>query len=247
MLTEIPCEQLVQALDDCANQILSETGIEAPPVDTLAIAQRLEMVVAEDASVDVRARFVRLGNARAGQETILLADDPRPERRHWAVAHEIGESVAHRVFASLGIGPELAPPSARERIANHLASCLLLPRNWFAADGPSVDWDLIELKQRYATASHELIARRMLGMSPPVIITMYDQSQFVWRRSNTLRRPPRQTDAERETRLAAFQRSQPAQYSQHDLPEGIEDVRCWAIHEPDWKREIMRTALVEAW
>jgi len=107
------------------------------------------------------------------------------------VAHEIGESVAHRVFAALCVGPEDAPENAREQVANHLASCLLLPRDWFAADGPAVEWDLIALKELYWTASHELIARRMLEMPPPIVVTLCDLGRVRWRRANTGSRPLR--------------------------------------------------------
>ena len=46
--------------------------------------------------------IVGRGGSRA---TILLRPEPRHERRHWAVAHEIGEHVAHRVFAGWGADP----------------------------------------------------------------------------------------------------------------------------------------------
>ena len=184
MLTEIPIEQFAIALDDCAKEVLAEGRISEPPVDALQLADRLRLVIARDTAMQVRARFVRIGErGRSGRGTILVGEESRPERQQWAVAHELGESVAHRVFAALGIAPVDIPPSAREQLANHLASCLLLPRDWFAADGCNLDWDLYELKQRYSTASHELIARRMLEMSPPVMVTLFDQGKTVWRKT----------------------------------------------------------------
>jgi len=246
MLAEIPAQQFAMMLDDCAREVLSEAGVVQPPVDALEVAGRLGMVVARNAALGTRARFVRIGGHTAsGLDTILLADEPRAERRHWAVAHEIGESVAHRVFHGLGIAPEFASPSAREQVANHLASCLLLPRAWFAADGCDLDWDLLELKQRYNTASHELVARRMLEMSPPVIITLFDQGKPQWRRSNLLARPPRLTVPELETWRTTFEQGESGWYAGHDLPVGVVDVRCWAVHEPGWRREILRTEVEE--
>ena len=67
--------------------------------------------------------------------------------------------------------------TAREQVANRLANALLLPRRWFAADGLEHDWDLLELKEHYVTASHELIARRMLDMRSPIVITVCDQGR----------------------------------------------------------------------
>ncbi len=82
----------------------------------------------------------------------------------WAIAHELGECERHRVFEFLQVDPREAPPAAREAVANHLASRILLPREAFSADATACGWDLPELKSRYTTASHELIARRMLDL-----------------------------------------------------------------------------------
>jgi hypothetical protein len=129
---------------------------------------------------------------------------------------------------------------------NWLASCLLLPRPWFADDGQAVGWDLPTLKEIYRTASHELIARRMLEMPPPVIVSLFDQGKLQWRRSNVLSRPPLLTPPEEQTWRTAFDGARATQYDGEDLPEGIDDVRCWPVHEPGWRREILRTGL-EGW
>ncbi len=242
MLDEIPPEQFARAIEDCARELLAECEIGEPPVDAMKLAARLDLQVARDGAAEVRARFVRLGGA--GRGTILLADEPRPERRQWAVAHEVGESAAHRVFAMLEVELVDIEPTAREQVANHLASNLLLPRQWFTVDGETLDWDLLQLKQRYSTASHELIARRMLEMSPPVIVTLFDQGEPQWRRSNILRRAPQLTRPEKESWRATHNHGEPASYVDGDLPEGIDDVRCWPVHEPEWRREILRTGLV---
>lgn len=248
MLAEIPAEQVGDAVEGVAREILAEAEILGPPVDVVLLAQRLGLVVARDAAVDVRARFVRLGGASiAGRPTILVADDPRPERRQWAVAHEVGENQAHRVFAELGIDVIDAGPGAREAVANQLAGCLLLPRQWFLADGTALAWDLMELKARYATASHEMIARRMLEMPLPVIITLWDQGRQAWRRGNAPGRTPPLTLAEHDARQAAHDHNEPVQCDAGELPDGVEDVRAWPVHEPLWKREIIRTQLAEAW
>jgi len=244
MLTEIPSEQYAAALDSSANEILRETEITAPPVDAILVARRLRLQVASDTTMDLRARFVRIGDAAGG--TILLADDPRPERVQWAVAHEIGEFVAHRIFELLGIDLKDTPSSSREQVANRLASSLLLPKRWFTDDGRAAEWDLPTLKQIYRTASHELIARRMMEMTAPVIVTVFDQGQLTWRKSNVLRHPPPLIPSEEKTWRATFDGSRATQHDCCNLPEGIDDVRCWPVHEPGWRREILRTGL-EAW
>jgi Zn-dependent peptidase ImmA (M78 family) len=248
MLPELPEEQVRAVVEGVALDVLVEAEILVPPVDMEQLAQRLGMVVARDGVSDTRARFVRLGGSSGnGQATIYLADDPRPERRHWAIAHEIGESEAYRVFSELGVNAAEVPPAAREAVANRLAGCLLLPREWFLRDGAIVDWDLFELKTRYATASNEMIARRMLEMPPSVIVTMFDQGKRVWRKSNRHFRTPPLTPPELDAWKVAFEHGRAARCEAAELPDGIEDVRAWPVHEPEWRREFVRTALTDEW
>ena len=246
MLAEIPAEQAQGAIEDVAAELLAAGRVDGPPVDAFALAERLGLTVARDGWGAGRGRFVRVAAGGTPQPTILLADDPRPERRQWALAHEIGESAAWRVFDELALDPREADASAREQVANRLAGCLLLPRPWLIAAGSACEWDLLELKRQFATASHELIARRTLEMPPPVIVTLLDQGRPVWRRSNALSRPPRITDPEWAAWRLAHDTSAPAAADPGDLPEGIAQVRAWPVHEPEWKREILRTDL-DAW
>ena len=247
MLGEIPEDEFAAAIDACASEVLWEAGVTEPPVDGLAVAEGLGLMVARDYAMPHRGRFVRLAEAErhgGGQGTIVVGVAERPEREQWAVAHEIGESVAFRVFERLGVSFDEALPTARELVANRLASALLLPRRWFAADGAELDWDLLELKERYDTASHELIARRMLEMRPPIVITVCDLGRVRWRRSNVTARPPRLLSEETAVWQESHVTGLPASAAL-DAETGLERARCWPIHEPDWKREIMRSEIAE--
>jgi IrrE N-terminal-like domain len=247
MLAEIPNDKFAAALDACAAEALWEVGVDAPPVDALAVAAGLRLVVARDWAMPSRGRFVRLADRAGcdgGQGAIVVGIAERPEREQWAVAHEIGESIAYRVFERLGVAFDEALPTAREHVANRLASALLLPRRWFAADGRELDWDVLELKERYDTASHELIARRMLEMRPPIVITICDQGRVYWRRSNVTVRPPDLLREERAVWNAVHQSGFPVG-EELDAETGLESLRCWPVHEPGWKREIIRSAIAE--
>ena len=248
MLPEIPIEEFTAALDACVADVLWQAGVETPPVDAAVVAGRIGLVVARDEAMPYRGRFVRLADRRGRpqpQGTIVVGPAERPERLQWAIAHEIGESVAYRVFDALAVRPDTAPATARELVANRLASCLLLPRPWFARDGGSLDWDLPALKERYATASHELIARRMLDMRPAIVVTLCDLGRVEWRRSNAAPRPPQMLPEE----LAAWRQSHELGVTASAVLDpsttGLESVRCWPVHEPDWKREILRCEIAE--
>ena len=256
MLPDIAKEELAAALDATVAEILAATGVEGPPVDAREVARELLLTVAWDARQSGRARIVHLAGDPGGSfnGSILLRPEPRTERRHWAIAHEIGEEAAERVFRLLGVDPRAAPTATREHVANQLAGRLLLPTDWFAADGAVCDWDLFALKERYGTASHELIARRMLDFDRPVIVTVFDHGERTWRRSNVPGRIPPLNGQEQIAWRQAHQTSEPADLESHSLR-----VRAWPIHEvtgaitpvagaitpAGWKREIVRTDLLE--
>jgi hypothetical protein len=248
MIAEIVEDEFAAALDACSAEILWEAGVFEPPVDALAVAAGLGLDVARDLVMPARGRFVRLA-ANSGRNidrggTIVVGAAERPEREQWAVAHEIGESTAYRVFERLGVAFDEALPNARELVANRLASSLLLPRRWFAADGPELGWDLMALKERFATASHELIARRMLEMRPAIVITVCDLGRIGWRRSNVTARPPALAPEERAVWQEAHISGLPAT-TMLDSESGLQHVTCWPIHEPGWKREILRSDVIE--
>ncbi len=237
MLAELTHEQWAAGLDQVARDLLDEAAIAGPPVDAVALARALGMTVAMDDRQQGRARFVRLGTRRRSgpRPTILLHDDPRPERRQWAVAHEVGEYAAHRLFDTLGIDPRETPTDAREEAANRLAGRLLLPDVWFQRDAGACGWDLLQLKARYATASHELIARRMLECTPPVVISIFDNGRLSFRRGNLPGRVPPPLPSEWSCWRAVHRGNRPRQ-----TREGPHRVQGWPIHEEQWKREILR-------
>jgi hypothetical protein len=242
MLPEFTSEELAAGLDRVAEQVLEKAGIQAPPVDAFAIAHALGVAIALDDRQESRARYVRLSGRRAGrrQATILVRPEPRLERQQWAVAHEIGEHVAYHVFAQWGVDPCETESNAREAVANNLAGRLLLPTVWFAADGAACDWDLIAMKTRYRTASHELIARRMLECRPPVIISIFDHRQISLRRSNLPGRGPPPSTAELECWRNVHRHNNPLR-----TREGPSLIQGWPIHEEGWKREILRVEVDE--
>ncbi len=114
------------------------------------MAQSLRITVGIDDGQQGRARCVRLKGQRGQppRAAVLLRSEPRSERRQWALAHEIGEQLAPRVFSRLGVDPRETSPKAREAIANQMAGRLLLPRAWFFHEAQHCSWDVAALKRR---------------------------------------------------------------------------------------------------
>lgn len=242
MLAEITPEELSDGLDQVVMQVLTKAGIQRPPIDAFKIAQALGITLASDHRQAGRARYVRLAGGRAGRPkaTILFRPDVRFERMQWAVAHEIGEHLAQRVFRTLQIDPREGGTAAREAVANSLAGRFLLPTPWFVEDGQECDWDLHRLKHRYQTASHELIARRMLDGCGPIVITIFDHGRVSFRRSNLPGRAPTPCPAEMQCWQAVHEHNRP-----EELAHQLLRIRGWPVHEEGWKREVLRTELDE--
>src|SRR5262249_33886889 len=152
---------------------LTAADVAEPPIDVMCVANQLGLAVAWDDRQAGRARLVALAGAAKLAPSIFVRHDVRTERQQWAVAHEIGEALSEKIFGQLGVDPSAAPRQAREIVANRIAAAILLPRDSFVADGAALGWDLLALKQRYCTASHELIARRMLDCSVPICVSVY--------------------------------------------------------------------------
>ncbi len=244
MLSEIPEEEFAAAVEACVAEVLWEADMREPPVDAREVADALGLVVVRDMSLPCRGEFVRLAEQRGGQGTIVVGQSHRPEQDQWTIAHEIGESLAYRVFERLGVSFREALATSRELVANRFANSLLLPRRWFDTRGFECNWDLLMLKDRFATASHELIARRMLDMRPPVVITVFDNGRMTWRKSNMTARAPGLQPEEYAAWRECYE-SGCATEATVDAETGLEGVRCWAVHEPGWKREIMRGEIAE--
>lgn len=254
MLPEITHEDWTAALDATVDALLWEAGVCEPPVDAFLIAMRLGVTVTQDFELPTRGQFVRLSPVSEGglgaAPTIVLGEEPRVERRQFAVAHELGEFAAERVVDWLGIPHTQLPLGIREQIANALAGRLLVPQRWLKKHGLACEWDLAALKEKFCTASHELIARRTLDTSPPIVVTLFDQGEVSWRRSNFGGQPRSLLEVEYDCWQHAHYWGEPAtrdvELTGGDSSEHRATIRCWPVHEDHWRREIMRTEVSNA-
>lgn len=221
-----------RAIDEQVGEILFRLAIEEPPVDSLRVARSLGCDLAFDSQQFGRARQKLI----EGQPAVLLKPDDRPERLQWATAHELGEIVAWRICERVDEDFRELPETFREQLANRFASKLLLPTDWFESDLKIMGRDLFLLKERYRTASHELIARRLQEFSREIIVTIIDQQEVTLRQNGYSRRPGPLITEEREAVRECHD-------SGRSLTVETEHLRLevWPIHEPQWKREILLT------
>lgn len=220
------------AIDRVVKDLLHAGEMASPPIDALRLASRLRVTIAIDRGQPERGRFKRVG----GAPSIFLRPEDRPERLQWAAAHELGESVAWRICEVAGVAAEELTAGWREQLANQFALRLLLPAPWFESTC-AADVDLPELKRCFPSASHELIAQRLLTLPVPTVITICDQGRVV-RRTGNRHAPPRELLPE-ETECLDAVRAKCAPCER--CADGIR-IQAWPVYEDAWKREIVRTS-----
>lgn len=233
MFDDLPREDVVAAIDRMVDELLASARIETPPVDSIALAQsHLGMVVCMDKSQMQRGRAQR----SAGQKLIYLRPEPREERHQWTVAHEIGEHLKSDILTRLGMEPGGTQAMTGESLANLFAYHLLVPTRLFAVDARALDYDLPALKEKYRTASHEVLAWRFLDLPEPCIVTILDNEKISRRRSNAWPTRRQLEPAEEKCRRLIHRNGRP-----HRVQENGWTVQGWPVHEADWKREFLRS------
>jgi len=235
MLDAIPREEIVAAIDRMVDELLHAAGIEAPPVDVIALAQNhLGMEICLDGRQQQRGRAQRV----AGKKQIFMKPEPSEERHQWTVAHEIGEHLKTDLLKRLDWPAEETRAMTGESLANLFAYHLLVPSRWFAVDAPGLAYDLLELKARYKTSSHEVIAWRLLDLPEPCIITIIDNDRISRRRSNAWPTRRRLEPAEEKCRHDVHQHNRPCRVQDNGWT-----VQGWPIHQDGWQREILRSVV----
>jgi Zn-dependent peptidase ImmA (M78 family) len=236
-MEDLSRDQVTSVVDRAVCELIEKAGLQEPPLDAIALAQRqLGMIVCLDRRQPQRGRAQRT----AGRKQIFLRPEPTEERHQWTVAHEIGEHLKAGLLERLGIPPEQTRAMAGESLANLFAYRLLVPTCWFADDAPAAEHNVLELKKRYRTASHEVVAWRLLDLPEPCIITIIDNEHISRRRSNAWPVRRQLAPAEQEC-------------MRHVHDTGRSRVVCrngwtvqgWPVHQSDWKREILRSRVEE--
>ncbi|MBY0524313.1 MAG: ImmA/IrrE family metallo-endopeptidase [Gemmataceae bacterium] len=235
MFEDMTREDVHAAVDVLVEELLDAAHVEAPPVDAIALAQRhLGMIVCMDRRQPQRGRAQRAG----GRKQIFLRPEPTEERHQWTVAHEIGEHFKASLLERLGAEPGQTRAMAGESLANLFANRLLTPTAWLADDAPACAHDVLELKRRYRTASHEVIAWRLLDLPEPCVITIVDNDRIHRRRSNAWRVRKQLAPAEAECQQAVSADGKPCRVRRDGWT-----VQGWPVHQADWKREILRSVV----
>ncbi len=219
----LPDSYIVAIIEEAVSKILEICSIERPPVDAFLVAEKLDYEIGIDDKLKTRGYKRR----RWGKNEIIVNSPSKSERKHFTVAHEIAE---HALAGEL-TGEDL------EKACNAMASSLLMPAQWFEMDAKACNFDLLELKKIYSTASHEALAYRMLHFSE-CIITIFDNGKITVRKAsiNNLCRHIHPIE------VKCFQKvsnsGEPSTVSGDNVR-----VQGWPAFKDDWKRVILRTEM----
>jgi hypothetical protein len=215
MNEDLTREDVYHAADLLVEELLDAASVTRPPVNAVDVARHLQMSLREPAP-----------SAPRGSE----------ESRQWSAAQAIGERLKPDLLRRLGFDPASRQSLPGESLAGLLAHRLLTPTSWFAADARACGWDVPELKRLYDTAGYEVVAWRLLDLPEPCVITIVENDHVHRRRSNAWRVNKTLQPAERECQRYVHHYSRPRVVSADGWT-----VQGWPLHEPDWKREILRS------
>jgi hypothetical protein len=215
MNEDLTREDVYRAADLLVEELLEAAGVTRPPVNAVDVARHLKIALREPAP-----------SAPRGSE----------ESRQWSAAQAIGERLKPDLLRRLGFDPASRQSLPGESLAGLLAHRLLTPTSWFAADARACGWDVPELKRLYDTAGYEVVAWRLLDLPEPCVITIVENDHVHRRRSNAWRVNKTLQPAERECQRYVHHYSRPRVVSADGWT-----VQGWPLHEPDWKREILRS------
>lgn len=233
MSEDLTPEEVRNTIDRLVRDLLDSGGIVEPPVDVIDLARR-------DPGLSICLDRLSQEAGRGRPRPRLPRPDPTEEGRQWRIAQAIGDHVKDDLLKSLGFDPRGPRPLLGESLTNLFAARLLLPTSWFAGVGRSVGWDLLELKEKFRTASHEVIAWRMLDVEEPCVITILDNDAIHKRKSNRWAVKKDLSPAERECQGYLARYSRP-----HTVRGEGWRVQGWPIHQSDWRREVLRSVIEE--
>lgn len=227
MSEELSREDVNRAIDALVEELLEEAGVTEPPVDAAALARHLGLESPDR------------GRRGRNRPALLAPVEATPEQQQRQAAVDLAGHLQDDLLSRLGLdeGPR---PMLGESLARLFVERLLVPQAWLAGEARSCGYDLLALKERFSTASHEAIAWRFLDLDQPCIVTVIDNDRVVRRRGNSGNVGKQLAPAEAACLRQVQKYSRPCRVSD----EGM-DVRGWPIHAVDWKREILRSVIEE--
>jgi hypothetical protein len=229
-MRECSQDEIVAAVDSEIAALLAAGCCAAPPVDVIRLAR-------SPLGIEPQPGRPR----QAGHEPRnMLRTGSALEQRQWNAALAIGQHLKPALLRRLGMDPENVARLHGVSLPNLFAHRLLVPRTWLENVARAVGYDLAAFKERFATASYENVALRLLDLPDPCVITILDNGHVTHRRSNAWQVNRQLLPPERECQEYVNYYSRPKRVVSDNWT-----VAGWPVHELDWKREVLRSVCEE--
>ncbi len=213
MSDDLAREEAHAAVRRAIEGLLEDAGVGVPPVDAVRLAR-------------AHLKLPEPDRKKAGP---LDAEGLQLQ-----AARQIGEHLKGDILRHLGVG-DGPRPLLGESLTNLFAARLLVPDAWLADEARACGFDLEHLKSVFPTASHELIAWRLLDLPEPSLITVVDNGRVTRRRANLWRAGKTLSGAEAECLGYVHEHARP-----HRVRRGGWTAWGWPVHRVDWRREVLR-------
>lgn len=174
-----------------------------------------------------------------GVNFIFYNEKERLERQHYSIAHELLERhLINENLNQLKLGK--ITKEELHKIANDYTRYILLPENSFEKNAMKLNYNLFSLKETFITASHELIARRLLDIGN-FIITIIDNNNIYLRKSATISIPQNLTALEKKAYELALTTNQYYYIEDYldDTKQTFLKTHSYPIIEKEFKRVIL--------
>jgi hypothetical protein len=178
-------EELLEVIERLVRGLLERAGVSDPPVDALYLAEEhlgIPVEVVEPAEADESGR--RRPRARPQGSGIFLTADMTTEQQQKQAAEGIARSLQPEILHKLGIpvGAENRPFTAHVR--GLMVPRILIPTRMLRQALKDCKYDVPALKERFATATPEAVALRLLDLDDPCVVSIVDDGVIAARRSN---------------------------------------------------------------
>jgi hypothetical protein len=231
-------EELFEAIDRLVGGLLERAGVTAPPVDALSVAENhlgIPVEVVEPVEEDERGRPRPRPRPRPAGAGVVLSPDMTEEQRQKAAADGIARLLLPDILRKL----DVVPGSENKQFAAHVRGLviarLLVPTKLLRAALRECRYDVPALKEKFATATAEAVALRLLDLDEPCVISIVDDGVVSLRRGNRRQEAKRLEPAEQQCLDRVAELELP-----HRLRGGGWTVQGWPVPGRAVRRIILR-------
>ncbi len=230
-------EDLIDAVDRLLAGLLERAGVEEPPVDCLGIAADHLGIPVDYAEPeeDERGRPVRGRTKRPAGGGIVLAHDMTDEQQQEAAALGIARSLIDDVLRKIGVPPGSENKALATHVRSLLVHRLLVPTRLLRAELRACGFDVLALKERFRTATVEVVAQRLLDLDDPCVIAIADDGVVALRKGNRFPATRKLTAAEQACLDRVMKFDRPERVRQDEWT-----VHGWPVPDRPFRRVILR-------